>query len=108
MDVEDCIKEANRQLSDTTNYQKLTIDPPELFTGGSKAVTNNYKNAEQIPSKMANPLLPKKLKTPAFYLLPKIHKSNSPEKPVICSADCHTNRISEFVDHYLQPAVTKA
>ena len=69
MDVEDYIKEANRQLSATNNYQKLNIDPTELHTEKIKAVISNYKDTEQISSKMARSLLPDKVKTPAFYLL---------------------------------------
>ena len=69
MDVEDYIKEANRQLSDTNNYQKLNIDPTELHTEKIKAIISNYKDTEQISSKMARSLLPDKVKTPAFYLL---------------------------------------
>ena len=68
MDVEDYIKEANRQLSDTNNYQKLNIDPTQLHTEKIKAVISNYKD-KQISSKMARSLLPDKVKTPTFYLL---------------------------------------
>ena len=56
---------------------------------------------------MTNSLLDKKIKTPEFHLLPKIHKANNPGKPVISSINCHASRISEFVDHYLQPEVKK-
>ena len=84
----------------------MTIDPTELHTEEIKAVVNNYKNAEQTSSKMSNPLFLDKVKTPAFYLLPKIHKPNNPGRSVYCSADCHTSSISEFVDHNLEPAVT--
>ena len=84
----------------------MTIDPTELHTEEIKAVVNNYKNAEQTSSKMSNPLFLDKVKTPAFYLLPKIHKPNNPGRSVYCSVDCHTSSISEFVDHNLEPAVT--
>ena len=53
MDVEDYLNEANRQLSDTRNDQKLKVDPTELHTEKMKAVINNYRNAESI-SKMTN------------------------------------------------------
>ena len=43
MDVEDYIKEANRQLSGTNNYQKLNIDPTEWHTEKINAVINNYR-----------------------------------------------------------------
>ena len=57
--------------------------------------------------KTANSLLEEKIKTPEFHLLPKIHKANNPGRPVISSVNCHTSRISEFVDYYLQPEVKK-
>ena len=55
----------------------------------------------------ANSLLEEKIKTPEFHLLPKIHKANNPGRPVISSVNCHTSRISEFVDYYSQPEVKK-
>ena len=45
------------------------------------------------------------MKTPRFYLLPKIHKENNPGRPVISSVSCHTSEISRFVDHHLQDNV---
>ena len=57
--------------------------------------------------KTAKSLLEKKIKTPEFHLLPKIHEANNPGRPVINSVNFHTSRISEFVDYYLQPEVKK-
>ena len=57
--------------------------------------------------KTTNSLLKEKIKTPEFYLLPKMHKANTPRRSVICSINCHTSRISELVDYYLQPEVKK-
>ena len=57
--------------------------------------------------KTAKSLLEEKIQTPEFHLLPKIHKANNPGRPVISSVNCHTSRISEFVDYYLQPEVKK-
>ena len=57
--------------------------------------------------KTANSLLEEKIKTPEFQLFPKIHKASNPGRPVISSINCHTSRISEFVDYYLQPEVNK-
>ena len=42
-----------------------------------------------------------------FHLLPEIHKTNNPGRPVTSSVNCHTSRISEFLDYYLQPEVKK-
>ena len=57
--------------------------------------------------KTANSLLEEKIKTPEFHLFPKIYKTNNPRRSVISSINCHTSRISEFVDYYLQPEVKK-
>ena len=40
--------------------------------------------------KSPNSLLPDKVKTLAFNLLPKIHKLNNPGMLVTSSLDCHT------------------
>ena len=57
--------------------------------------------------KTANSLLEEKIETPEFQLFPKIHKASNPGRPVISSINCHTSRISEFVDYYLQTEVKK-
>ena len=57
--------------------------------------------------KTTNSLLKEKIKTPEFHLLPKMHKANTPKRSVICFINCHTSRISELVDYYLQPEVKK-
>ena len=40
-------------------------------------------------------------------MLPKIHKSGNPGRPVINSCNCHTTNISAFVANSLQPEVEK-
>ena len=104
LDIKDYIDEANRQLNDTNNYD---FDPTELHTEKIKSEINNLKNENLLTLKTANSLLEEKIRTPEFHLLPKIHKANNPGRPVISSVNCHTSRISEFVDYYLQPEVKK-
>ena len=33
----------------------------------------------------------------------KYTKKDIPGRPVVSSIDCHTSKLSKFVDHYLQP-----
>ena len=40
-----------------------------------------------------------------FYLLPKIHKTNCPGRPVISGCNTPNEKISAFVDHQLKPLV---
>ena len=107
LDIKDYIDEANRQLNDTNNYEQLDFDPTELHTEKIKSEINNLKNENLLTLRTANSLLEEKIKTPEFHLLLKIHKANNPGRPVISSVNCHTSRISEFVDDYLQPEVKK-
>lgn len=67
-----------------------------------KAFINDYKDDEEI-WKIANSLLRDKVKTSTFDLLPKVISYKS---LMISSVDCHTSRISEFVDNYIRLAVT--
>ena len=105
--IKDYISEANRQPNDTNNYEKLDSDPIELHTEKIKSEINNLKNENLLSSKTANSLLEEKIQTPESHLLPKIHKDNNPGRSVISSVNCHTSRISELVDYYLQPEVKK-
>ena len=41
------------------------------------------------------------LKTPLFYIIPKVHKKDMLGWPVVSSIDFHTSKLSKFVDHYL-------
>ena len=36
-----------------------------------------------------------------------MHKAGVPGRPVISSVNCHTSKISEYVDYHLQPIVRK-
>ena len=42
------------------------------------------------------------LKTPHFYLKPKLHKYGNTGRPMVSSISCHTSRISEYIDYHLQ------
>ena len=106
LDIKDYIDEANRQLNDTNNYEQLDFDPTELHTEIIKSKINNLKNENLLTLKTANSLLEEKIKIPEFHLLPKIHKANNPGRPVISSVNCHTSRISEFLDYYLETKET--
>ena len=107
LDIKDYIDEANRQLNNTNNYEQLDFDPTELHTEKIKSEINIVKNENLLTLRTANSLLEEKIKTPEFHPLPKIHKANNPGRLAISSVNCHTSRISEFVDYYLQPEVKK-
>ena len=42
---------------------------------------------------------------PLFYLLPQIHKPDTPGRPIISGCDSPTTKLSISIDYYLQPIV---
>ena len=55
--------------------------------------------------KIADNLKTTNVKKPHFYITPKLHKQDIPGRPVVSSINCHTSKLSKFIDHYLQPLV---
>ena len=43
------------------------------------------------------------MRKPQLYILPKIKERNIPGRLFVSSVECHTNKLSKFVDHYLKP-----
>ena len=105
MDVKDYIDEANRQLNDSNFYRKLDEDPTETHLNLVNNAIDTLQRQKHIDQKLAEGLKLSSAKTPKFYMLPKIHKEGNPGRPVVSSIECHTSKISEYVDHILQPIV---
>lgn len=104
-DVSSYIEEANRQLNNTTNYKRIDQDLTKRHENLVNNTLEDLKNRNLISEKQTNALKSAESRCPKFYLQPKIHKKGNPGRPVISSINCHTERISEFVDHHLQPRV---
>ena len=103
MEVGDYITEAERQLTDRSFYKKVQENPTSLHAALVNNAIDQLKNRHLLEAKMAEKLKASHPRTPRFYLLPKIHKANNPGRPVVSSISCHTEKISQFVDHHLQP-----
>ena len=61
----------------------------------------------QIHISCYNYLAESNVRTSQFYMLPKIHKTkiNPPGRPIVSGNGCPTERISQFIDFFLQPCV---
>lgn len=111
IDREQYIKEGKRQLNSCAHYIQIEDD---VTNNVSKLVHDtliqlwrkgeiNDKTLEYL-----SPIGDKKTKTAELYLLNKIH-SDPPTKarPIISANNCPVERISEYVDFFLQPFVIK-
>ena len=97
------------QLDNGLYYEHIALDPQTVLNNLSKTITNfiqtctKNKIIDLQTSKYLTPDVNPRI--PIFYLLPKVHKPNVPGRPIISGCGSPTDRLSAFVDFYLQPIV---
>ena len=94
LDVKGYVKECESQLNNTKNYKYLI----QLIHN----VIKSFENKNLIQKNIAEGLKINSQWHPRFYVQPKKHKVGNPGRPVISSLNCHTSKISEYVDYHLQ------
>ena len=99
----DYIQEGLRQLNDRHFYTPLERDITLKITTEIKSFLSFLKRRNLLPEEHIEYLTPKNCRTQLFYLLPKIHKANNPGRPIVSACDGPTEKLSAFVDVYLQP-----
>jgi hypothetical protein len=104
-DRETYIAEANRQLTNPMFYMKVEEDLTPKHRGEVLAYIDKMFEEGDLDVSVVNYLHEQENKTARFYLLPKIHKGISPPpgRPIVSANGCATERISQLVDHFLNP-----
>ena len=105
--IEEYLLEANSQLNNTEFYQEVTVDPFEDYQKIIINSLNEMLSNNIIDKETSDILKPINVKPARFYLLPKIHKKNNPGRPVISSVNCHTTKLSKYIDNFIQPLAKK-
>ena len=105
LDVEDYVKEAERQLNNKENYRKINYDPTTVNYETIHKDISKFQKENLLSNNISEGLKTENPKTPHFYLKPKLHKEGNQGRPMISSINCHTSKISEYVDYHLQPIV---
>ncbi|CAJ0941960.1 unnamed protein product [Ranitomeya imitator] len=110
MDRADYIKEAYRQLGDSTVYIKLSRDPINDIRNDISSILRTYLDLGVIDSKTKDFLIKANPVTPVLYLLPKVHKSlvNPPGRPIIAATESILSPISIFLEKVLTPLTQKS
>ena len=103
LDVKDYIAKANEQLQDNSFYQKPNVDPTTKHSDIVNSAIESFRKQELLSNSTASKLTVDEVRTPQFHIFPKVHKTSIPGRPVVSSVECHTSKISKFVDHCLQP-----
>jgi hypothetical protein len=104
----DYIKEAEKQLSNKDFYLPLEENMTDTYNNEILTyITKMYDNGE-IDISVLNYILDTDKRTSKFYLLPKIHKGITPPpgRPIISAIGSPTEKISQLVDHFLNPPTT--
>ena len=110
MDLKDYLAEGYKQLSDGNVYKKLSESKTLEYHNLIKSYLKHcYESESEISRETFMYLTDFVPRTSRLYLLPKIHKNVQPPpgRPVISSNGAPTERISQFVDFFLQPYVSK-
>ena len=102
IDIDDYIREANRQLNNTDFYKKIPNDPTESNRNKVNISINEFKLQRLLDHTTAKNLQNLEARIPNLYTQPKIHIKGNPDRPVISSLNCHTTKIPQYVDHHLQ------
>ena len=105
---DDYIREGLRQLSDRKFYRLQEDNLTQIHSTVIKEAIESMVKNKEISIKTAEYLIPENARTSKFYLLPKIHKNilPPPGRPIVSANECPSERISQFVDHFIQPLVT--
>ena len=116
MNKTDYIKEANRQLSNTLHYKKLSEPIHPKITNQVNSIIHNLYKHKYLNKKQVKYLsVPDNPRNRELYLTPKIHKEKSkwpninmpPGRPIISDCGSDTYNISEYIDSFLAPLATK-
>ena len=99
--------EGERQLQNEQFYEETETDLTGEVIHRVNLFVNNMLQRGQITQNTSTYLTTDIDKTQQFYLLPKIHKDmhNPPGRPVVSGSGGPTEKISQFVDHFIGPLV---
>lgn len=117
MDKSEYIKEANRQLSNTLHYKKLSQPVFPKITNRVNEILLNLKKKKHLNKKQVEYLsVPNNPRNRQLYLTPKIHKDLTkwpvpnkmpPGRPIVSDCGSDTYRVTEYIDHHLKELSTK-
>ena len=105
LDRLDYLKIGYSQLSNKLFYRKLDHNPTEATRVEIQNIVEDmYQNGE-IDESVKIYLSDTYCRTSQMYFLPKIHKNLNPPpgRPIVSANGCPTEKISQFVDHFLNP-----
>lgn len=102
LNTNDYIQEGNRQLNDPNFYEHLTGDPTPRYAKIVSSTLEELLKGGKITANEHKLLKPAHPSLGRFYMLPKIHKTGNPGRPIISGVGTITEPISGYVDELIR------
>ena len=106
MDRQDYINKANSLLNQNT-YRSIPRDPTNFIKINSLVFSKGLKNQTGLDSNTYKSMYPTGC-VPKFYGLPKIHKPDTPLRPIVSSCGSVTYGVAKELAKILKPLVGKS
>ena len=107
MDRQDYINKANHLLNQNT-YRSITKDPTSSIKNEVIMIFKRVKNQTGLDSNTYKSMYPTGCAPPKFYGLPKIHKPDTPLRPIGSSCGSVTYGVAKELAKILKPLVGKS
>ena len=100
------INKIEEHLPDTITHKEHNTDPTQAIRNDALCTLGYLHITHQIDDQIRHHFTPQNLaRTPLFYGLPKVHKSNVPLWQIVLACDSSTDQLSNYVTHFIQPLV---
>ena len=86
-------------------YQQVSSTVVFVVIDEVNHILSRLQKIGVITEDMATYAVPVDSKPARFYILPKVHKSGCPGRPIVSAVGSPTEGLSELVDHFIQPFV---
>ena len=107
MDRQDYINKAHSLLNQNT-YGSVPRDPTNTIKNKLIGILKRVKNQTRLDSNTYKSMYPTGCVPPKFYGLPKIHKPDTPLRPIVSSCGSVTYGVAKELAKILKPLVGKS
>ena len=107
MDRQDYISKANNLLSQNT-YRSIPQDPTNTIKNKLSNILKRVKSQTGLNNQTYKAMYPTGCVPPKFYGLPKIHKPDTPLRPIVSSCGSITYSVVKELAKILKPLVGKS
>ena len=105
MDRSDYIRKANELLQDLSTYRTIPSDPTNKLKSKLINKSKKIKNDTSMDDNMYRRMYPTGTVVLKFYGLPKIHKKNTPPRPIVSSIRSVTYCVAKELSRIIKPLV---